>query len=317
MQTPAARTAEPSRDGPWPIRSATEPRAAEVIPAPLDIVRQLNDVQKEVDGLKSELNLLRRRDETLNFYMHRLDEELRLAARLQQDFLPKMLPQLGQVHFHTLYRPAGYVSGDLYDVVRLDERRIGFYIADAVGHGMPAALLTMFIKHSLVTKEIAGNQYRLLSPSESLSRLNTALIEQNLSQAAFATALYGIVDVQTLEVTLSRAGHPNPLLLRAKGPMEAIECDGALLGIFPDEQFVSVQTTLAPGDRLLLYTDGVEVAFCQDESVDTEMWRQELMSCRDLSTEQLLQTFADRIDGETGSLAPKDDLTMIVLEVKA
>src|SRR5277367_1401228 len=94
-------------------------------------------LQSELNSLKQEINFLHRRDETLNFYMHRLDEELRLAARLQQDFLPKSLPQIGSIHFHTLFRPAGYVSGDLYDVTRLDEAHVGFYMADAVGHGMP------------------------------------------------------------------------------------------------------------------------------------------------------------------------------------
>src|SRR5947209_19982871 len=84
--------------------------------------------QEELDGLREELNLLHRRDETLRFYMSRLDEELRLAARLQQDFLPKSMPQVGRVHFHTLFRPAGYVSGELYDVMRLDEQRIAFFI---------------------------------------------------------------------------------------------------------------------------------------------------------------------------------------------
>jgi serine phosphatase RsbU (regulator of sigma subunit) len=279
------------------------------------IIEPLERVQREVDLLKAELNSLRRRDETLNFYMHRLDEELRLAARLQQDFLPKMLPQLGLVHFHTLFRPAGYVSGDLYDVMRLDEHRIGFYIADAVGHGMPAALLTMFIKHALVTKEITGNDYRLLAPAETLSRLNTSLIEQNLSQAAFATALYGMIDVRTLEVTLARAGHPNPLLLRADRACEAVECEGPLLGIFPNEAFSDVQVTLRPGDRMLLYTDGIEVAFCDDRSLDTQHWRHELQLRSELPTEKLLREFASRLDNESGSLEPKDDLTVVILEV--
>src|SRR5665213_2378159 len=166
----------------WPmIRPPVRIDATPAVVSTEQVVRQLETVQHEMDSLRGELNQVRRRDETLNFYMHRLDEELRLAARLQQDFLPKILPQLGQVHFHTLFRPAGYVSGDLYDVTRLDERHIGFYIADAVGHGMPAALLTMFIKHALVTKEIVGNAYRLLTPSESLARLNMSLIDQNLS----------------------------------------------------------------------------------------------------------------------------------------
>jgi serine phosphatase RsbU (regulator of sigma subunit) len=281
------------------------------------VVEQLELVQREVDLLKAELNSLRRRDETLNFYMHRLDEELRLAARLQQDFLPKMLPQLGLLHFHTLFRPAGYVSGDLYDVMRLDEHRIGFYIADAVGHGMPAALLTMFIKHALVTKEIIGNDYRLLAPAEALSRLNTALIEQNLSQAAFATALYGVVDVRTLEVTIARAGHPNPLLLRGDGSCETVQCEGPLLGIFPDETFSDVEVRLSTGDRLLIYTDGIEVAFCDDRSLDTQHWRQELQLRSELPTEMLLHEFASRLDNESGSLEPKDDLTVVILEVGA
>jgi sigma-B regulation protein RsbU (phosphoserine phosphatase) len=281
------------------------------------IARHLEDVQREMDALRMELNLLRRRDETLNFYMHRLDEELRLAARLQQDFLPKMLPQLGRVHFHTLFRPAGYVSGDLYDVMRLDERRIGFYIADAVGHGMPAALLTMFIKHALVTKEILADQYRLLSPGEALSRLNQSLIEQNLSQAAFATALYGTIDADTLEVRLSRAGHPSPLVLRADGRLDALDADGPLLGIFPDEPFAETHALLHPGDRMFLYTDGIEVAFCDDDATDVQRWRDELLSRASLPTEELLTQFADRLDSESGSLEPKDDLTLVIVEVRA
>src|ERR1700683_2702108 len=76
---------------------------------------QVETLRAELEALRKEINFMSRRDETLNFYMHRLDEELRLAARLQQDFLPKTLPQIGPIHFHTLYRPAGYVSGDLYD----------------------------------------------------------------------------------------------------------------------------------------------------------------------------------------------------------
>ena len=298
------------------LRGAKSTRKAPPRVPPREVDQQLATTQRELDALRAELNMLRRRDETLNFYMHRLDEELRLAARLQQDFLPKFLPQVGPVHFHTLFRPAGYVSGDLYDIMRLDERRIGFYIADAVGHGMPAALLTMFIKHALITKEIAGNSYRLLSPSESLARLNMELIGQNLSQAAFATALYGIIDVDTLELTLARAGHPAPLILRAGGALETIECDGPLLGIFPDEPFATSTAKLAPGDRLLLYTDGIEVAFCEEHVVDSQRWRDELIVRKGLPTEELLGAFADRIDNEAGSLAPKDDLTVIVLEVK-
>src|ERR1700722_9635666 len=144
---------------------------------PMDTLAQVQSLQNEVAVLNSELSLLRRDREMHDFHFSRINEELRLAAQLQQDFLPKSLPQIGPVHFHTLFLPAGYVSGDFYDVMRLDEKHMGFYIADAVGHGVPAALLTMFIKHALTTKQIiAGKGYRLLTASETITRLNQTLI---------------------------------------------------------------------------------------------------------------------------------------------
>jgi sigma-B regulation protein RsbU (phosphoserine phosphatase) len=280
------------------------------------VEKQLDQLQNEIDSLRTEINQLRRRDETLNFYMHRLDEELRLAARLQQDFLPKTLPQIGQVHFHTLFRPAGYVSGDIYDVSRLDETHVGFYMADAVGHGMPAALLTMFIKTALVTKQITPQGYRLLLPSEAMGRLNTTLVDQNLSHATFATAFYATVNVNTLVCKYARAGHPQPLLMRADGMMESLEAEGGLLGIFPDEPFADGAAQLAMGDRLFVFSDGIEVAFADDQTLDTRQWRRELESRAKMSTDQLLAELSDHLDNETGSLRPKDDLTMIVVEVK-
>jgi phosphoserine phosphatase RsbU/P len=319
----AAATAAPEhrelterQSGPAALQ-AVQAILPELGPGLLD--EQLDAVQREVNSLRGELDLLRRRDETLNFYMQRLDEELRLAARLQQDFLPKSLPQLGRVRFHTLYRPAGYVSGDLYDVMRLDERRVGFYMADAVGHGMPAALLTMFVKQALVTKEITATGYRLLDPAEALGRLNVALLEQGLSHSNFCTAVYGILDVETLEVRLARAGHPAPLLLRADDRVEPLGPDGALLGIFPDETFASGSVRLAPGDRLVVYTDGVDIAFPDERDHDISQrpprWQEELVRRRPLPAEHLLADFGRHLDDTAGSLDPRDDLTMMVIDV--
>jgi sigma-B regulation protein RsbU (phosphoserine phosphatase) len=248
--------------------------------------------------------------------MHRLDEELRLAARIQQDFLPKFLPQVGRVHFHTLFRPAGYVSGDLFDVMRLDETHVGFFICDAVGHGMPAALLTMFIKRALVTKEIFSAGYRLLDPTETIGRLNSALVDQALTQATYATAMYGVIDTQTLEVRFAKGGHPCPALLRAGGPLEFVDAPGALLGIFPDEQFTPGQVQLAPGDRLFIYSDGIEVGFCGEDVGDNTRWQDELRSRQHLPADQILTELSDALDKQAGSLQPKDDLTIIALEVK-
>jgi phosphoserine phosphatase RsbU/P len=285
-------------------------------PPPDEAMARIEQLQAELEALRREINFVNRRDETLNFHMHRLDEELRLAARLQQDFLPKKLPQVGPIHFHTLYRPAGYVSGDLYDVARLDEAHVGFYIADAVGHGMPAALLTMFIKHALVTKQILPGGYRLLDPGEALSLLNEALVEQNLTHATFATALYGTINVNTLICRFAGAGHPPPLILRGDGSVMNIHGEGPLLGIFAGEKFGDSQVQLRRGDRLFVYTDGIEVAFSNDQSSNDQQWRAEIQRRGNLPTEQILHELADSLDKETGSLTPHDDVSIIVAEIK-
>jgi serine phosphatase RsbU (regulator of sigma subunit) len=162
-----------------------------------------------------------------------------------------------------------------------------------------------------------GHGYRLLDPSDTMRRLNARLIDQNLSHATFATALYGTIDVDTLKLTVSRAGHPSPIVLRADGRVESLEPEGSLLGIFPDETYDSCTTQLCPGDRVIVYTDGVEVAFWGTAGVDTRRWHDELMSYRSLTAAQLLAGFADRLDGEAGSLAPKDDLTVVIVDVLA
>ncbi len=167
--------------------------------------------------------------------------------------------------------------------------------------------------------------YRLLDPGESLRRLNASLIEQGLSQATFATAVYGVIDIDTLEVRMAKAGHPSPVIFRnapgedGTSAVENFDADGCLLGIFPDEVFETRTMKLEPGDRMLVYSDGIEVAFgaetASGRAPDDMRWLRELKARRDLTAEQWLSDFAEHIDSESGSLEPRDDLTMIVIEV--
>ncbi len=283
---------------------------------PSDPFEDADQVRRQRDAARAEVADLRRRSAQQDEHLSRLDGELRLAGRLQRDFLPRSLPRVGPARFAALFRPAAHVSGDFYDVMRLDEDHVGFYVADAVGHGVPAALLTMFIKHTLATKQIGpGDRYRLLSPAESMARLNVSLLEQGLSGSTFATAAYGIVDVHTGRVTLARGGHPSPLRLGADGTVTPVECDGGLLGILPDETFTETTFTLAAGDRLLLYTDGVEVAFAEASADSLEHWRATLATHAAGPAADLLSACATAVDRFNGDAPPRDDLTLLVLEM--
>jgi len=242
-----------------------------------------------------------------------LDEEIRLAARLQQDFLPRRLPKVGSSRFSVYYQPAGFVSGDIYDVTRLDETRVGFYVADAVGHGLPAALLTMFIKEALQTKRITGNSYEIVPPHEVLEQLNAHLCRQHLQMCEFCTAVYAIVDTESRTVTISRAGHPAPIILHADGTLEEIDLPGALLGIMDDAVFESREIQLETNDRLLIYSDGVEDSICGTG-------KERVMSFADFITpianlniprEEFLHHISGRLDNQDAY----DDITVLMLEV--
>jgi phosphoserine phosphatase RsbU/P len=290
--------------------SPTLDEASDLLASLLHQTRERDDLLARVQQLESEIEVLRRRDRALSYHMAKLDEEQRLAARIQQDFLPKSLPQVGRVKFQTLFRPASYVSGDIYDVCRLDEKNVGVSIADAVGHGMPAALLTMFIKQAIVTKEIKPGSYRLLDPSETLTRLNTALRQQDLAASTFATAVYARIDCTSLVATFSRGGHPAPLIINRQGDLKEVPGDGPLLGIFDDEQFAQETVQLEPGDRVFLHSDGLELCFQSKESgqIDPLIWREELLKRSTLSTAEILAAFAQSNPGS-------DDLTIVVAEV--
>src|SRR5947208_9310914 len=156
-----------------------------------------------------------------------IDQELELARRIQESFLPQSLPEVPEVRFAVHYQPCGRVGGDFYDIARLDERHIGFYVADAMGHGVPASLLTIFVKKGVRQKEITGRSYRLVPPGEVLHRLNHDLIDQALSETPFITMVYMLIDFHKGELTFARSGHPYPLFLPREGPPRLWEIEGS------------------------------------------------------------------------------------------
>lgn len=289
------------------------------------MVRTLWNQSAVISNLHTEVDFLRAHQGGLCDQVQKMDEELRLAAQLQREFLPAKLPSINDVEFRVLFRPASYVSGDIYDVLRLDENHIGFFLADAVGHGVPAALMTMYIKRSLHTKEVDATSpkgYRIVPPDEALARLNKDMLDQQSgSKIRFATACYGVINCKTLKMTFARAGHPFPLLLKADGSTQWFEPEGAMLGVFPDEVFEVSTHQLEQGDRLLIYSDGFEMAFPEvhekDTSIANNQYTKEFEALAHGTLDEAIAHLESRLDLQAGSLNQRDDLTVVCLGVKA
>jgi sigma-B regulation protein RsbU (phosphoserine phosphatase) len=277
--------------------------------------RRLAELSSLAEALSGEIEVLRRRDVQIQRRLSDIDNEMRLAARLQRDFLPRKLPQVGPLHVDVLFEPAGYVSGDLYDVPRLDEEHVGLYLVDAVGHGTPAALLTMFMKNALRTKVITEDRYRLVPPGSALAGLNDSLLKADLELASFATGIYGHLNTSTLDFTFARGGHPHPMLLR-DGRVQELEVDGGLLGIFECETFEQTVVRLQPGDRLIIYSDGVESAFGDGETIDLQHFRDFVDERAGLPADALMASFREVAKQSAGSLEAADDLTILVASVQ-
>lgn len=260
-------------------------------------------------GLAEAETLTREASRTAN----EIAEEMQIAQQLQQDFLPRTLPRIGPVRFGVRYIPAGFVSGDLYDVARLDETHIGFYVADAVGHGMPAALMTMFIKKALQTKRISGNTYEIIPPNEAMAQLNADLHRQKLSLCEFCTVVYGVIDTESLTCTVSRAGHPLPIWMHPDGSYESVNMAGSLLGIIEQAQFECRTLQLQPGDRMLFYSDGAEDVICGKGRNKTTTMESFIAPILELDREGFLA----RMTTDVPPAGADDDVTLLLLDVKA
>lgn len=262
------------------------------------------------DKLSEESAEFHRVNNRLQLAYQQIDQELELACRIQQSMLPQKLPELPTVRFAVHYRPCNRVGGDFYDLFRLDEHHLGLYIADVMGHGVPASLLTIFLKKAVIPKEISGHSYTLLKPDEVLSRLNRELIDQNLAETPFITMIYALLNVQERTISFARAGHPYPLYVPRVGEPTSWQEHGTLLGIF-DTTFTVRTETLAPGDKLLLYTDGLEAP-----SKSQETSEQVLKPCVERYRHLPITELVDRVAQDLFRTTDQpDDFTLLGLEI--
>ena len=274
--------------------------------------------QREIQRLQYDTATAMKFSGGLRNQIDNIQEELQLAASVQREFLPRILPSIGGIASAALWRPAAYVSGDIYNVMRLDEHHLGLFVTDAVGHGVPAALLTLVISRSLPTKEINGNSYRILSPSEALTQVNADMMTRAGRTTRFATAIYAVIDTRNHQLTVASAGHLPMMRISRGGTCEAIPTVGGLLGVFEDETFTEQVITLSAGDKLLFYTDGFEQAFPElghDPSAPRLPNHRYLDVFNEFasveSSHEFIENINQRLDEESDDFPQIDDLTLL------
>lgn len=180
----------------------------------------------------------------------RIAQELRLARTVQQTLLPKALPILDGWALAAHFEPAHEVSGDFYDLLLLDERQLALVIGDVVGKGVPAALL-MASARSLI-RTIARQKK---APGAVLQEVNEVL-NQDIPAGMFVTCLYGLLDLETGKFRFANSGHNLPYR-RGAGGAQTLYARGMPLGMMPGQQYDETEAYLAPGESLLLYSDGI------------------------------------------------------------
>lgn len=243
----------------------------------------------------------------------RLEFELQLSARVQQALLPQQVPEIPGLEVAAFSRPAEIVGGDYFDFIHFSDQAPGLVIGDVAGHGMSASLLMASVQATLRTLALDHE-----APAGVFDRLNL-LFSHNIRMTSFVSLFLARYDPQTHELTYSNAGHNPPLLrTRSNGPelFSWLHPTGAAIGLVEGAQFGTETVKLAPGDVLVLYTDGITEAMNpQGEEFGPERLADLAQHGLYGSAQDLVRSVRQQLGEFTHGRPLADDTTMIVCRV--
>ena len=292
----------------------SKPFDAQVLRARIRVAERLLGLEQRLAEQNRELTDSRNR---LAQAYEAIQADLAAAARIQRQMLPTSDRIAAPWRAEWVYLPAAQVSGDGFNFFELTSDLIGFYHFDVSGHGIPAALLSASLSRSLVPGggPSAGARAPFLDPARFVADLNHQLCDPEAEVENFATVAYGTLDKTTGAVELALAGHPQPIVLRRSGAIERAAIGGLPLGLFPDATFEAQRLGLDPGDRLILYSDGVtDCESGNGEGFGDARLEEVAGSAASSSTATFTGALAERLREWRGSLDFEDDISVLVFE---
>ena len=234
-----------------------------------------------------------------------LQQELDLARRIQLSILPSAFPPSQSFRVAAKYVPMTSVAGDLYDFLIANDKQAGLLIADVSGHGVPAALIASMVKMAATSQRTQASD-----PAALLSGMNAALCGN--TQGQYVTAAYVYLDAESNALHYSAAGHPAMLLLR-DGTVTEISENGMLLAAVDTANYESKSLPLKPGDRLLLYTDGlVEARNNEGQLFGDQSLSRILKDTRHLSSLEAVDHLLEVV--QRWAKTQDDDLTVLICD---
>ena len=237
-----------------------------------------------------------------------VERDLELAHEVQRGFLPDARPELPGYHFWDYYRPANHVGGDYFDYIRLPDGRLAVLVADVVGHGVAAALL--------MAKLSAEARYCLATadrPADAVTKLNQRISRLNIER--FVTLITAVLDTKKHEITIVNAGHMAPIIKRSDGRIEepGEGKAGLPLGIMEDLTYEQETVPIAPGEQVILYTDGVnETVNAKQECYGIDRLRKHA-AAKHKTPESLGETIVQDVRRFLSSGTQEDDMCLVCL----
>ncbi len=242
-----------------------------------------------------------------------IQREISLVGQIQRSFLPKQFPFHPRLDLAAFYKPSVHAGGDYYDVIEIDEHHWGFVMADVAGHGMSAAVVMALTQ--MAVKEFAKD---CTQPNDALLIINEKL-NHHLSSNHFVTMFYAVLNLETMEMTYASAGH-NPMMHYCAPQQEVnlLQTDsGFPLRTFENQSYHQQQIHLNPGDKLLLFTDGVTDVINEEKDFFGEVrLKQTFFESANVSTEIIVQTIYQNTEIFRDGHQRADDFTLMVAAIK-